>query len=502
MTSAILLDVTSIQRYIFGSNKLKENIGASYIIEELVFKDLIGELINNGALLKLPDDYKKEFIYLKSKVEIAYIGGGNGLLLFSGETASDDATNFIREYSKLVIKYFPGVNIAVAQENGFDLEKFAEGRQAISKKLRENKSLYPHIAQLPKEGIFEDCPYSNHFAEVKRENIGYISLESCQKFEASKNARNEFNGFKLPDQLDHLGQDPEKGYIAVIHIDGNNIGSKFIRQSNLKNLRSLSDKVSRLAFETMDELLTCIQNQFDLLSKILKLKEETLPIRPILTGGDDITFVCEGTMGIYLAELFITLFEQKAINLKIAEDGEDPINACAGVAIVKTKYPFFKAYTLAEELCHEAKQVSRTNQGSWLSYYIAHTGISGDLKTLRAQNISNEGHQLSKCPYEVGGEMQKLKQCIQVFSGATPSNNEKTWPKNKVKELRAALVEGGAAEKAMQAIMNHRDIHLPLSQDKVWITDSDDSKQHTYYYDAIQLMDFYPTDLLSQPNEN
>ncbi|WP_269849652.1 hypothetical protein [Methanosarcina horonobensis] len=35
---AVLLEVASIQRYVFGSNKLKENYGASYLVEN-VFED-------------------------------------------------------------------------------------------------------------------------------------------------------------------------------------------------------------------------------------------------------------------------------------------------------------------------------------------------------------------------------------------------------------------------------------------------------------------------------
>jgi hypothetical protein len=31
--SALIVDTVSIQKYIFSSNKLKENIGASYIVE-------------------------------------------------------------------------------------------------------------------------------------------------------------------------------------------------------------------------------------------------------------------------------------------------------------------------------------------------------------------------------------------------------------------------------------------------------------------------------------
>ncbi len=43
---AVLLDITSIQKYIFESNKLKDNLGASYLIQEVYnsFLSLQGQL--------------------------------------------------------------------------------------------------------------------------------------------------------------------------------------------------------------------------------------------------------------------------------------------------------------------------------------------------------------------------------------------------------------------------------------------------------------------------
>ena len=63
MNTAILFDTTSIQQYVFGSNKLKDNLGASYIIEHiydyLIDKTKIG----------------------KPQLSIGYVGGGTPCFL-------------------------------------------------------------------------------------------------------------------------------------------------------------------------------------------------------------------------------------------------------------------------------------------------------------------------------------------------------------------------------------------------------------------------------------
>ena len=45
--NAILFDVQSIQKYIFANNKLKANVGASYIVDRLFENVLCDEVIKN-----------------------------------------------------------------------------------------------------------------------------------------------------------------------------------------------------------------------------------------------------------------------------------------------------------------------------------------------------------------------------------------------------------------------------------------------------------------------
>ena len=83
---AILFDTQSIQKYIFSDNRLKTNIGASYIVSH-VFEDiLLGEVLLPGKWgIQTIDaqSWKKGTDIPTTLGEgscyVAYIGGGNAL---------------------------------------------------------------------------------------------------------------------------------------------------------------------------------------------------------------------------------------------------------------------------------------------------------------------------------------------------------------------------------------------------------------------------------------
>jgi hypothetical protein len=66
MNTAILFDTMSIQSCVFGSNKLKDNLGASNIIEHIY-------------------DYFTD----NPAIEVGYVGGGNALFLLIPKQGHD-----------------------------------------------------------------------------------------------------------------------------------------------------------------------------------------------------------------------------------------------------------------------------------------------------------------------------------------------------------------------------------------------------------------------------
>jgi hypothetical protein len=504
--TAVLIDSVSIQPYIFSSNKLKENIGASFIIEKLLFNEVMISTLTGKFNDQFANDWENnpgdiKIVKEDIQCEIGYIGGGNALVLFNNELLAHE---FIREYSTQVLLRFPGIRLAFGVDTNFDVAEkgFQNSRRRLNEALIKNKSHEFRNVVPFKHGIVEDCPLSNEAQERKQpsDDKRFISAMSHVKFEACKISQESINAiykeelkgrYCLTDELDKLGQPADKGYIAVVHVDGNGIGQRFMACKDLADLRKLSVEVSKLAENAMKQLIAYTvqlfedndldkQNGFDLLKKDQKL---ILPIRPIIVGGDDITFVCEGRLGVHLAEKLIEFITKTEI-------GKETIAACAGIAIVHTKYPFYRAYTLAEELTAKAKNASRKEKSSWLSFLISSGGFSGSLDDVIEQKFLTPNGSLYGGPYRVDKDFATMKALREGIKFLT-INEDSRWPQSKIMELRDVLRKDQATMKYFISEMKAHNRKLSEDDNNVlW------DGRKTPYYDIIELKDFYPGELL------
>ncbi|MCB6585470.1 hypothetical protein, partial [Streptococcus gordonii] len=79
---------------------------------------------------------------------------------------------------------------------------------------------------------------------------------------------------------------------AIIHIDGNQMGKKFSDCKSLHERGRLSYQVRKNTEDTFAALLDSIVAEYDSYGDFLDLEEGVLPIRLLILGGDDITFIC------------------------------------------------------------------------------------------------------------------------------------------------------------------------------------------------------------------
>ncbi|MBO8159002.1 hypothetical protein [Thermosyntropha sp.] len=504
--TAALIDTVSIQEYIFSSNKLRENIGASYIVENIYnipLKEALEKLFGKQNV----DIHKWErepcnIVIEKEEAdfEIGYIGGGNTLIFFK---EADKAREFIKIYTKHLLATAPGLRTAFGLIEDFDLLSFQDSMLKLHKELQHNKNRYFPNVDINKYGFTLDCPRTNKSAELGRKDAEskFISAAVDAKVKASRHAKKylEEKFFKkdvpytFTYEITQLGQHLNlRNYIAVVHVDGNRMGEKFSKCGSLQEIRTLSKSVKSAtenAFTKMvekvvdkieDQTISC-QNDFHLRQEGGKT---VLPLVPVVAAGDDVTFICEGRLGLWLAEVFIKEFSSKKVL------GEY-LSACGGVSIVKTKYPFYRAYNLAEGLTNRAKKESRKhNNSSFIDFFISSSGWNGEIDDIFQKHFTALEGNLHFGPYRIdaGGEksVANLKNIIKGFY---------RFPKNKLMQLRAALFESKEAGSAVVEELRAKNLSLPKAGNyyenvDLW------NNQTTPYFDAIELIDFYPEGLL------
>ncbi len=474
-----MFDIAGIQDFVFATKKAKENVGASSLLRSVFERFLIDELRKIFPEAATDWNNAGEFGMLSDNpppAEIVYIGGGNALVAFREE---EDAIALTRAFSHRVLVETGGLLSVAVAHHETNAADFINDMKIVMQKLARRKFNLPHSMPLLGLAVTREGA-SDGFPAVKRGKGGeWISEPASQKRDvaeatAASDALSTFapEGFAFPVEFDKLGRNKEGGesLLAVVHIDGNNMGTiinEYIEDGDgsyrdaVWRMRKMSARISGAYERTLREtvsLLASGETLNALQEEGVVLEENTLPFRPLICAGDDVTFVCDGRIAFFLTEAFLERLSQEK-----TPDGQE-FAACAGIAVVKPHFPFYRAYRLSEELCESAKMRAKENApehaGSWLDYEIVYSGLPLDLHAYRTQKYSIPGlkpfkdkkispkYHLLWRPYFVAGSvkddpsaaehawsgaMQRLRQ----VKGADGKGRE--WPRSKLKGLREAL---------------------------------------------------------------
>lgn len=459
--SLVLVDTVSIQQYVFNSNKLQLNLGASHIVAHEIFDK--SRLIGG---------------------KVVFEGGGNALLEFENGSLAKD---FIRKYSLDLLLNFPGLKVSFGNIEG-DLDtndgtQFKATMEALHNNLKENKQNHYCITSPFKPGIVADCAFTEDGAAVidsdwdgKLLSAKALAKKECfekGEIQLKKDFKDVLGNWEFPREFDKLGQSEGFNYIAVVHIDGNGVGKMFKEQGSKAELKQLSDQVKEIVRNVLKELLKEVVSHCEKDNDKEESKEKYLPFRPIIVGGDDITFVCKGKLGLYLAQRFLELYKDQEIN-------GQKLEASAGICMVKTKFPFFKAYETAEDLLTEAKAKANEDHN---------------------QNQTNSPYYPSYMAYEIIGSGNSTPDVTKIFSLAQFEaivklaghfSEKNNWTKTKIMAFREVLSDAiendNAALPEFLEFVEHskmRKIEFPREMKNV-----DDLKN---IYRAIEINEFYET---------
>ena len=542
---AILLDTRSIQKYVFSCNKLKTNVGASYLVDG-IFNDLMQNIILPKYNLKMPDiSWKKSdgIQIVKDdtiEAEIVYIGGGNMLILINKFPEEDDNLKLCRDivssWSLEILKKAPGLKTGAAiGMMDVSEDAFKDSLDDMYVQLKQNQNTVLPQVDLPYTGLTLECDISGKTAdtfdwvdkkwiakEVKAKTDAYKYASEKVRYEYEDILNNEYD---FASELEKIGCKEGESYISVIHIDGNNMGVKFSKCKDSQERKKLSLTVVKIVQNAFRELIQSIIDEYDskaydeALDKrdlIDDKGKKLLPIRPIIIGGDDITFVCPARVGIEYAKRFIEAVNKqdflndeqyKRMSKEIKEEKKDnesmkiskTMSCCGGVAIVPLKYPFFRAYQLAEHLCSSAKTKSRQDDSSLIDFAILYGEMTPSLEQLcRYQYVAPEGY-LHYGPYYIkknSDEDIADKSSINDLLSLKDKLKTKVVS-NKIKELRDVLTRDLHAQiRFLENCESVRDIIKEESKIKnieakaFWQKKDGEDDLKTRYVDAIEIIDF------------
>ena len=533
MTTLSLYDVRGIQEFIFSSSKLKENIGASILVAKVLSKRLKEAVEKLGQVIV---DWEKadEFKILKDEninAEIVYAGGGNAMVAYRNRDIAKEVTKAL---SKIILEETGGALRFSVAHIDTNFTNFTEDRQKLIKELRENKEetieTFPLLGiAITKQGTTDGLP------ATKKVDRDFLSFPAFLKREEEEKEKGYFdyllgnfkNDYKFPREFDQLGQRMGERHLAVVHIDGNNMGRmmenaiKDVKDYNqaVQKIRKLSKEITEYYKDAAKGVVKKIIENLkwgQLKDKIELAWDETdnrlyLPFRPLVLSGDDVTFVTDGRLGVALAEEFLREISKKSVNGKT-------LSACAGVAIVKTHFPFYRAYQLAERLCSSAKlkgkiialNAEREMEENWLDFHIVYSGIRTELNELRKRQYNVPGMEEAKglkkeeCgkiimkydqfnllwrPWCVAGDCEekyKWENFKKMFEKMFKNSKEK-WPRSKLKDLRDEFLKGKESAEFFVRFCENRGKKLPEFNGGNDIF----RENQTPYFDVLELLDFY-----------
>lgn len=470
-----LTGTPSIQRYVFGTNRLRENVGASLLVTD-------GE------------EWWKEHVPKKEKL---FVGGGNAAF-----TSKDmvEAHQRVFEWSSYFLRNAPGLPLAAAHveyQDGHLAEEYLEAR----KRLAEIELTPQFAAPLGALAVSKICPSTAGPAECDLDDQ-WLSQEAARKRE--KEDRYSKSHPEFPRDIGKLDNDGS-AHAALCHIDGDNTGERF-RHVALQ-FQGKPDQDFQCAIKRESEKIK------DLVANVLKvLKEDLLllkpdllaaeiidyryyhegdkliPFRELVRAGDDVTILTPGRLGLSVTARYLDLFEKMSVDVF-----KPPITSSAGVLVMPSKFPFSRGYVLTGSLAENAKKARREvglNHGSWIDFQVVLEGTTGTLEQIR-ESYTFGNNRLLQRPYRLDGPDASGWKSFEQLSEAFGDIDK--WPRSQAKRLLETLARGTNATQDLIKEFKVRQRRLPGPYSDPWLPSAEGTKTvtRTPYFDPLEMLDFH-----------
>ncbi len=501
-----IIEVSQKQAYIFAVNKLKENIRRSY---EIAY-------ITSPVYMQKAVDESAEKVNVER--QLVYTGGGHTILEFSSK---EEAYALVKSLTKKVLKEVPEIELFAKTVSYDENRSPGENVKVLTATLEKKKSIRRESFHQETFGI-----------EAVDVNTGKPKQVRECKLKLPNESEEIPGGYTAVTEFEKLGNTKDKrSFIAVVHIDGNSMGKRVeALTESCKDwneykcrMRSFSEAIANDFMASYQEMQRMVANNITthhLDDLDLQDEDESLrfPVRRVICEGDDICFVSEGRIGIECAVAFL-----KALSRKVNKEDGNTYSACAGVALVHQKYPFYRAYELAEKLCRNAKYFGAslgtdgTSQGiSAIDWHIEYGELQDSLEDSRRAYYTRDGKRLELRPYIVTAsqeflEKEKIRQYRNFKKLITRMEDcREAYGRSRLKTLRHVLKQGSASaehyltfhkiESLKRSV--YQDIYVDVDYENFKIgsgeglegmifTKTNDGVDRCLLFDVIEMMDTY-----------
>lgn len=371
--------VQGIQSFIFQTNKLKEIVGASELVDKICTTEF------------------EEFAQKGTRI----IGAaGNIKHIFDSK---EDCEKAVLDFPKKIMEAAPGITISQAVVLIESESNFGWAVEELERRLKVQKNKPVRSMTLGLTAI-KRAPSTGSPAVdfVKTDLVDEASLKKIKQSEipsdlAEKAFGESLNNNEIAYEIDKIAG--HNNWIAVIHADGNGLGS-IIQQigKNETDLQQFSSKLDEITKKAAQDAFLAIGGKERFIN-------ETIPIRPVILGGDDLTLICRADFAVEYTEAFLMNFEEESkkqleeikwTNEDIKKVISNGLTACAGIAFVKTTYPFHYAVNLAEDLCKrakkEAKKIDDTLAPSCLMFHKIQDSFAEDFNEIVKRELMPQPH--------------------------------------------------------------------------------------------------------------
>ena len=531
-----MYDVRGIQAYIFRTNKVKDIIGASALVDNIIRKafekateNIFGEAKEKVVIEKWEKEKGEEIRFLSDetiRAQLLLIGGGNAYILYRSREECKEVNKAMAKYI-LDQTYSLQLAVSVTEMTGDYYKDYRE----VSRRMGDVKASMPlsmPVGALPIVKVDEVTGYP--LTTYDRAGKEYISTESARKRENIPREEEEAKKF---DNL--ITEKGEESLLAIVHIDGNSMGdmirrtmqslSESDRSSYAKSITVMRDISLSIkenfegTYKAMEEYL----GQWQKSEKNTVLEPKGTYLRRIVTAGDDITFIVNARLAIALTEFFLKDVSKKSISVKGEEknDGSYGISACAGIAFIHSHFPFSIGYEIAEKCCKKAKERAKSTEnregnviGSWVDFQLCNNVQLVNLEDYRDKYYKvADGKTLLKRPYYVeydvlGSQDEKAvsdETCLDQIKKKMNQKNAgysieqfkkgmkyfRAFPQSAVKRMRNSYILGEQAMKHLIAFEASRKRYMPDDLDLNGSVSAFDEAGCAKWYDILEMWDMY-----------